>query len=55
MLHQRDMTEGRVVAIWLGELPTFEAMDEYFSGPFETDHAFTINDRSVGARHGQEG
>ena len=47
MLHQRDMTEGKVVAVWLGDLATPEALDEYFREPFERDHGFTINDRAA--------
>ena len=44
---QDDMTEARVVAIWLGDHRDELDLDEYMTDQFEDDFGFTINERQM--------
>ena len=47
MMRQQDLTEGHVVAIWVGDFDDYESMDEYIGEPFERDYGFHLNERSM--------
>ena len=46
-IHQDDMTESRVVAIWVGDHRDELDLDEYMMGQFEDDFGFTVNERRM--------
>lgn len=57
-MRQQDLTEGHVIAIWLGDFDDILSLDEYLGPAFEADYGFTINERSMpeisepdGSRH----
>jgi len=41
------MTEGKVLALWVGNFGSPEDMDSYINGSFEEDFGFRMNDRSM--------
>jgi len=45
--HQDEMTEGAVVAIWLGDHRDELELDEYMSGGFEEEFGFELNERRL--------
>ena len=46
-IHQDDMTEARVVAIWIGDHRAELDLDEYMTDHFEDDFGFTVNERRM--------
>lgn len=49
MIKQEDMTVGKSIAIWLGDLTDGDALDDYLNlgRQFEADFGFAINDRAA--------
>ncbi len=45
--HQDEMTEARVVAIWIGDQRDEIDLDAYLTDQFEIDFGFTINERMM--------
>jgi hypothetical protein len=46
-IHQDEMTEARVVAIWIGDHRDELHLDEYMMEQFEDDFGFTVNERRM--------
>ena len=49
-LNSRTLIRARCVSVWVGDFPSFEAMDEYLTlpgGGFERDFALTLDDRDM--------
>lgn len=46
-IHQDDMTESRVVAIWIGDHRDELDLDEYMMNQFEDEFGFTVNERRM--------
>lgn len=47
MIRQQDMTEARVVSVWVGDFDDYMAFDAYMLDSFERDHGFLLNDRAM--------
>jgi hypothetical protein len=47
MISQESMTEGKVVALWVGDFDSPEELDSYINGPFEEDFGFRMNDLAM--------
>ena len=41
------MTEGKVVALWVGDFDSPEDLDSYINGAFEADFGFRMNERAM--------
>jgi hypothetical protein len=46
-IHQDEMTEARVVAIWVGNHRDELDLDEYMMEQFEDDFGFSVNERRM--------
>ena len=46
-VHQDDMTEESVVAIWIGDHRDELDLDEYMTDRFESEFGFTVNERRM--------
>lgn len=46
-VHQDDMTESRVVAIWIGDHRDEIELDEYIMEKFEGEFGFAMNERRM--------
>ena len=46
-IHQDDMTEASVVAIWIGDQRNELDLDDYMMNRFEEDFGFTLNERRM--------
>lgn len=46
-MHQDEMTEARVVSIWIGDHRNELDLDEYMMERFESDFGFTVNERQM--------
>jgi hypothetical protein len=46
-MRQEDLTEGHVIAVWLGDFSDLLDLDDYLGPEFERDYGFTINERSM--------
>jgi hypothetical protein len=50
ILNSRTLIRSHCVSVWVGDFPSFEAMDEYLTlpgGGFETDFALSLDERDM--------
>jgi hypothetical protein len=47
LVHQDDMTEPKVVAIWIGDHRDELELDEYIMEKFESEFGFAMNERRM--------
>ena len=46
-MRQQDITEGNVIAVWLGDFEDDISLDDYIQSRFESDFGFSLNERAM--------
>lgn len=47
MVYQEDLREKQVVALWVGDIPSEDALGDYLGTPFEDDVGFLLDDDAL--------
>ena len=47
MTDQYEISEGHVIAIWLGDFTSYDDLDDYIQHSFSNDFGFILNERKL--------